>query len=145
METQMSGRRLRAVLGFRASEIRLFHVCIVSWKDFKATKLRRTLLDSGTNANEGLTGEEHRGRCAEARRRPSAGLLTWLQLPCSVRYLTSKSKIFSTSTFIQVTFTAILPAKRLKDTLSGGPHRTEKPNRTHAKKTRFFFFSFFFN
>lgn len=90
------------------------------------------VLDSGKAANEGLRGGEKvggwgGGQGLRRSRERGVAVLTWLQLPGNALYLTAKDVMASTSAFCQLTFTAILPAARRKDTLSGGPHRTEGP------------------
>lgn len=119
--------------------------------------------DSCKNQSEGLTVEEQLKSMTGLRRSTKAEvacldvqkpgrdprLLTSIhgQLPCAL-YLREKSPIFCVSTCCQVTFTAILPANRLKDTLSGGPHRTDEPDflsfkQNSPKENCFFIYLFF--
>lgn len=96
------------------------------------------VLDSGKAANEGLrAGEKMGGGGVGLRRSRERGVavLTWLQLPGNALYLTVKNVMAFASAVCQLTLTAILPAARRKDTLSGGPHRTEGPKLPITKQS----------
>lgn len=73
-----------------------------------------------------VTGSR-RSRSAQVRGQGGVQVPTSTQgwLPCAL-YLTAKCLILAISFWSQDTFTAILPPRRLKDTSSGGPHRSEK-------------------